>query len=98
VGRRHCWGTIEQLRNADRLVNFVMTASEFGNQLQTRSDALFKQLGLRDGRDARELALSTHLQDTEPTDFIHLYDWLSASEDGCAADWLRRHLIPDFQM
>lgn len=26
------------------LVNFVMTASEFGNQLQTRSDALFKQL------------------------------------------------------
>jgi hypothetical protein len=76
------------------LVNFVMTASEFGNQLQTRSDALFKQVGLRDGRDARELALSTHLQDTEPTDFIHLYDWLSASEDGCTADWLRRHLVP----
>ncbi len=78
------------------LINFVMTASEFGNQLQSRSDALFKQLSLREGRDARELALSTHLQDTQPTDFVHLYDWLQASEDGCPLDWVRRHALPGF--
>lgn len=78
------------------LINFVMTASEFGNQLQSRSDALFKQLSFREGRDARELALSTHLQDTQPTDFVHLYDWLQASDDGCPLDWVRRHALPGF--
>jgi hypothetical protein len=78
------------------LINFVMTASEFGNQLQSRSDALFKQLSFREGHDTRELALSTHLQDTQPTDFVHLYDWLQASEDGCPLDWVRRHALPGF--
>lgn len=76
--------------------NFVMTASEFGNQLQTQADALLKQLGLESGRDSRELALSTHLQDTEPTDFIHLYDWMEASTDGCPLDWFRRHVLPGY--
>lgn len=79
------------------LVNFVMTASEFGNQLQTRSDVLLKQLSLSSGHDAKELSLSTHLQDTEPTDFIHLYDWLDASTDSCVfGGWFARHLIPGY--
>ncbi len=78
------------------MMNFVLFASESGNQLRTRADALLKQLSLRDGRDARELALSTYLQDTEPTDFVHLFDWLSASADGCTGDWFRRYLWPGF--
>lgn len=76
------------------LMNFVLSASESGNQLQARADTLLKQLSLRDGRDARELALSTYLQDTEPTDFVHLYDWMEASADGCPLDWVRRHVYP----
>jgi hypothetical protein len=60
------------------IVNFIVAASEYGNQLQTRADALMKQYVER-GRDHRELPLSVYLRDTQPTDFVHLYDWLDAS-------------------
>lgn len=58
--------------------NFIVGVTEYGNQLSTRADALLKQRH-PDGRDRRELSLSAHLRDTEPTDFLHLYDWLDAS-------------------
>lgn len=89
-------GTSPNCKTRIALMNFVLSASETGNQLQSRADALLKQLGLQDGRDARELALSTHLQDTEPTDFVHLFDWMQASADGCTGDWFRRHFYPGY--
>ena len=58
--------------------HFIAAASEYANQIQARADALLKQLG-ETGRDRRELPLSTHLREAEPTDFVHLYDWMSAT-------------------
>ena len=54
---------------------FIEGASEYGNQIEARADALLKQLR-EYGRDRRELPLSTHLRETEPTDFLHLFDWM----------------------
>lgn len=54
---------------------FAVAASEYGNQIEARADALLKQLG-KYGRDRRELPLSTHLRESEPTDFVHLFDWV----------------------
>lgn len=53
---------------------FIVATSEYGNQIQARADALLKQLG-PEGRDRRELPLSAHLREAEPTDFVHLFDW-----------------------
>lgn len=71
------------------LLNFVATASEFGNQLQARADTLMKQF-YGTGHDRRELALSSHLRETTPTDFVHLYDWLGGSTDAF------RYNLPEF--
>lgn len=60
--------------------HFVMSATEFGNQLQARADTLMKQSHSH-GHDRRELPLSSHLRETGPTDFVHLYDWLGGSSD-----------------
>lgn len=54
---------------------FVAATSEYGNQIQARADSLLKQLGT-EGRDRRELPLSAHLREAEPTDFVHLFDWM----------------------
>lgn len=59
------------------MVHFIAAASEYGNQIQARADALLKQLG-PEGRDRRELPLSVHLRGAEPTDFVHLYEWSGA--------------------
>lgn len=56
---------------------FIVATSEYANQIQARADALLKQLG-DNGRDRRELPLSTHLRESEPTDFVHLFDWMDA--------------------
>lgn len=53
---------------------FTQAASEYGNQLEARADVLLKQLG-KYGHDRRELPLSAHLRDSEPTDFLHLFEW-----------------------
>jgi len=53
---------------------FIAATSEYGNQIQARADSLLKQLGT-EGRDRRELPLSAHLREAEPTDFMHLFDW-----------------------
>lgn len=53
---------------------FTQAASEYGNQLEARADVLLKQLGMY-GHDRRELPLSAHLRDSEPTDFLHLFEW-----------------------
>lgn len=62
---------------------FIQAVSEYGNQLEARADALLKQLG-EYGRDRRELPLSTHLREAEPTDFLHLFEWM----DGHIPRWL----------
>lgn len=54
---------------------FAVAASEYGNQIEARADALLKQLS-PNGQDRRELPLSTHLREAEPTDFVHLFDWV----------------------
>lgn len=61
-------------------VTFIVTLSEYGNQLQARADALAKQVG-QNGKDRRELPLSTHLRETEPTEFMNLYKWLGATNN-----------------
>jgi len=53
---------------------FIAATSEYGNQIQARADALLKQLS-PEGRDRRELPLSAHLREAEPTDFMHHFDW-----------------------
>lgn len=60
-------------------VNFIVSASEYSNQIGSRADALMKQFGSMDGRDRRELPLSVHLREAEPTDFVHLYKWMDAT-------------------
>lgn len=57
------------------LTYLIVTSSEYGNQIQARAEALLKQLG-KYGRDRRELPLSAHLRETEPKDFVHLFDWM----------------------
>ena len=69
--------------------NFVVSASEFGNQFQARADTLMKQFHDQ-GHDRRELPLSSHLRETGPTDFVHLYDWLGGSTDSF------RYNLPEF--
>ena len=71
------------------LFHFVMSASEFGNQLQARADTIMKQFHAH-GHDRRELSLSSHLRETQPTDFVHLYDWLGGSIDSF------RYNLPEF--
>lgn len=69
--------------------NFVVSASEFGNQLQARADTLMKQFSAN-GHDRRELPLSSYLRETGPTDFVHLYDWMNGSIDAF------RYNLPEF--
>ena len=54
------------------MANFSNTASEYSNQLSSRSDVLYKQY---DGMDRKDLPLSDHLRDSSPTDFLNLYVW-----------------------
>ena len=61
-------------------LNFVVRISELGNQLQARADTYKKQLP-PEPKDRRELPLSSYLRDTEPSAFVHLYDWAGASTD-----------------
>ncbi|NOU11068.1 MAG: hypothetical protein HOO98_13785 [Nitrospira sp.] len=61
-------------------LNFVVRISELGNQLQARADTYRKQLD-PESKDRRELPLSSYLRDTEPSDFVHLYDWAGVSTD-----------------
>lgn len=60
-------------------VTVTVTTSEYGNQLNARVDALLKQLE-PNGLDRRELPPSVALRETEPTDFVHLYDWFNAND------------------
>lgn len=58
-------------------VTTIVATSEYANQLNARADALLKQLA-PNGLDRRELSPGVALRETEPTDFVHLYDWLNA--------------------
>lgn len=59
-------------------VSHAAAASEMGNQMRAKADALLKQV---DGNDRRELPLSVLLADTDPTEAIHFYDWANANVD-----------------
>lgn len=61
--------------------NFTNVASEYGNQLSARADALLKQFS---GRDARYqypdyFPQNIYLRDSQPTDFLNLYVWNRAA-------------------
>lgn len=58
------------------LVGYINLASELANQIASRADTLDKQL---DGVSGSQLALSDHLKDAGPTEFLHLYEWYDAT-------------------
>lgn len=62
------------------LVDYAHGASQLGNQLTARSDALHKQL--TNGKPREMFPLGDYLQDTRPTEFLSLYDWLNATDFG----------------
>lgn len=68
------------------MVVYIVATAEYGNQLHARIDALIKQLH-GGGFDRRELPLSVYISDTEPTDFVHLFDQWDAATDRSWA-WL----------
>lgn len=59
------------------MVGYVNLASELSNQMASRTDAIAKQLDKK--LEGSELALSDHLKDAGPTDFLHLYEWYDAT-------------------
>jgi len=61
------------------LVGYVNLVSELSNQISARTVGIDKQLDLNVAGNA--LALSDHLKDAGPTDFLHLYDWYQAAID-----------------
>lgn len=58
------------------LVGYINLASELANQIASRTDTLDKQL---DGLSGSQLALSDHLKDAGPTEFLRLYEWYDAT-------------------
>ncbi len=60
------------------MTNFSNFASEMANQIESRADALLKQIA-GEGRPRQELATSVYLRDTMPTDFLNLYIWNRAA-------------------
>ncbi|MEX5217258.1 MAG: hypothetical protein NW701_05480 [Nitrospira sp.] len=62
------------------MVVYIVGTAEYGNQIHARIDALMKQLA-DGGYDRRELPLSVYISDTEPTDFVHLFDQWDAATD-----------------
>lgn len=61
------------------LVGYSNLISELSNQIASRTDTLTKQLSSQ-GKGS-DLALSDHLKDAGPTDFLHLFDWYQATKD-----------------
>lgn len=76
TGAGHSLDTTIRLAHA----NAIVTTSESANQLNARADTLLKQLSPH-GLDRRELSPGVALRETEPTDFLHLYEWLNANSD-----------------
>lgn len=71
----------EWRRARKALVDFSNMASQYGNQIESRADTLYKQLIPSSGKIPRaQLPLSTYIRDTSPTDFINLYSWNLASD------------------
>lgn len=79
-------GAGTSLKNLVRIaqVSTIVATSEYANQLNARADALLKQLA-PNGLDRRELSPGVALRETEPTDFVHLYDWFNADTGHIAA-------------
>ena len=79
-------GAGTSLNNLVRIaqVSAIVATSEYANQLNARADALLKQL-TPNGLDRRELSPGVALRETQPTDFVHLYEWFNANTGSIAA-------------
>jgi hypothetical protein len=79
-------GAGTSLNNLVRIaqVSAIVATSEYANQMNARADALLKQLA-PNGLDRRELSPGVALRETEPTDFVHLYEWFNANTGSIAA-------------
>ena len=75
------------------LVGYVNLASELANQISSRTVAMDKQLDLNVAGNA--LALSDHLKEAGPSDFLHLYDWYEATLPDPLNEWPARLSTPD---
>ena len=63
------------------MANFAQFLKEYGNQINSRADALVKQIdGAKGSGIAREqLANSVYLRDSSPTGYLNLYRWNKAA-------------------
>jgi hypothetical protein len=78
---------LNERRPRPALTNVALVLSEYSNQLITRADALLQQMA---GSDRRELPLSLHLRNTNPTDFLNLHVWNRAAAPALLADMILR--------
>lgn len=53
-------------------IGYINLASELSNQLNSRADALLKQI---DGKEGNKLPQSVYLRDSAPTSFRNMYVW-----------------------
>lgn len=61
------------------VTTYVNLLAEYANQLNSRADALLKQLDTGTGVPRQYLPTATILRDTNPTDFLNLYTWNRAA-------------------
>lgn len=61
------------------MANFSNITSEYSNQLGSRADVLYTQYKKTDPIDRKNLPLSDHLKDSNPTAFLNLYAWNRAA-------------------
>ncbi len=66
-------------------VNFENIASQYGNQIGARADALMKQVKEHE-KYRKKLPLSVFLRDSKPTDFLNMYTWNRASGPATVPD------------
>ncbi len=83
------------------MVNFIQFASDYGNQIGSRADALIKQIEGVDGNNIlrEQLSSTVFLRDSASTRYLNLYDWndASVSDDMSSRDRVRmvEQLIQD---
>lgn len=76
-------------------VGMATFASEYGNQLSSRADALLKQMR---SEHRKVMPISTYLRDADSTDFLNLFVWNYAGapsfcEEGCSDDRSARNRV-----
>lgn len=94
--RADFWGTISSTTAIDdlnarrRTADMAHYASEYGNQIISRADALIRLIEEGEGTNlngielAKLLSTSYYLRDSSTTNFLKLYDWNRAGSSGDA--------------